>query len=426
MLHTGRGYDPSALVLCTALVVMSIPWLSSRPLGCHPERSEGSIWHNAVRPPAAGRTPLDQRQEGTPWRRDRGVQRAVLCYDKAMSDVARLKAVWAYIRTHPAWAMVVLGLGYITVFSPRFSVFGAWSAATLTILGLGWVGTQSVVRLGNVLARLVVGTAFAAGMVAVVFYCIWSTSGKSSNADTVQGPPRNAHVAQLPPQAGTPKSIAPGPQRSRPNASPTKVAELDTPQTRLTDPLKSAPLPSPGSPEKSKPLPKPASGNAQDKATASRTGFSIQQSNVTGDNIANTGSGSVTVNPPQNPYAPVVTYTFPGDKRVTDQGGSDLYVGAKYDAFAKIGALRKDGKWEELASRCEEEIRDAPEWLTPYLYAGEAYKELGNRGKAIERLEHVAELGGRLPEYADATRWLKELRGKPRSGVLTQGEHPRP
>ncbi len=103
-----------------------------------------------------------------------------------LSGTAHLKAVWAYIRTHPVWGVVVVGLGYIAVFSPRTSVSGAWFAAVVTVLALMWIGGQSMVRPRNAAMRLSVATLFLALIVAVVFYCRWSTSARPSNTDAAQ------------------------------------------------------------------------------------------------------------------------------------------------------------------------------------------------------------------------------------------------
>jgi len=139
-------------------------------------------------------------------------------------------------------------------------------------------------------------------------------------------------------------------------------------------------------------------------------GAKVTQKNVNGDNYI--AGRDMTINPEVNPYAPVVTYDFNGAKRVSKSGGSDREVtlGEACQAFQEMESLRNAQRWKPLAKLCETEIRAAPEWLTPYLYAGEAYMNLGDRKKAIERLEYVEKRAANDPQYKDATRWLEQLR----------------
>lgn len=123
------------------------------------------------------------------------------------------------------------------------------------------------------------------------------------------------------------------------------------------------------------------------------------------------GSGNqVTINPEPNPYAPVVTYDFNGARRETSPGKNVVNAGEEFAEFQQMRTLFSKQDWKALADLCEVEIAKVPAWLTPYLYAGVAYVNLGQKDKAIERLGYVERHAGGNPEYKDAARILKELK----------------
>ena len=154
-----------------------------------------------------------------------------------------------------------------------------------------------------------------------------------------------------------------------------------------------------------------AAPSTPQRAPLVASGGKVTQKNVNGPNVI--AGGNVTINPEVNPYAPVVTYDFNGAKRVSKSGGSDQQVtaGEAFQAFQKMESLRSAHSWRPLAELCETEIRSAPGWLTPYLYAGEAYVNLAERKKAIERLRYVEKHAGGNQDYAGSTRLLEQLRG---------------
>jgi hypothetical protein len=120
-------------------------------------------------------------------------------------------------------------------------------------------------------------------------------------------------------------------------------------------------------------------------------------------------TGTVTVNPPVNPYRPVITYDFNGVRRESSPGkilADDSAVGD----FQKLKSVYDKKDWETLAEMSEEQIRRRPEWLTPYLLAGIAYANLGNKEAAIKKLEFVSDKSAGIKEYSDADRILKILK----------------
>ncbi len=120
--------------------------------------------------------------------------------------------------------------------------------------------------------------------------------------------------------------------------------------------------------------------------------------------------GTAIVNPPVNPYAPVVTYDFNGTKHVQQGNRFQAIVGKELVVFNQLLALQKQQDWITLRDTCEAQIKETPEWLTPYLFAGVALSNMGKREEAIKQLEYVSEKSGGREEYKDAERILRELR----------------
>lgn len=120
-------------------------------------------------------------------------------------------------------------------------------------------------------------------------------------------------------------------------------------------------------------------------------------------------TGTVTVNPPVNPYRPVITYELNGFKRETSPGktiGDDSAVAE----YRQLKDLQDAHDWKALAQMSEQEIEKRPEWLTPYLFAGIAYANLGDKDAAIKKLEYVNDKAAGLKEYGDAGRILQILK----------------
>ena len=81
--------------------------------------------------------------------------------------------------------------------------------------------------------------------------------------------------------------------------------------------------------------------------------------------------------------------------------------------FQKLKSVYDKKDWKTLAEMSEEQIRQRPEWLTPYLLAGIAYANLGNKEAAIKNLEFVSDKSVGMKEYSDADRILKLLKQQP-------------
>ena len=104
-------------------------------------------------------------------------------------------------------------------------------------------------------------------------------------------------------------------------------------------------------------------------------------------------------------------YDFNGAKRITTGPGHIyLEVGPEVEIFKKINELEKQRNYPELKNICEQQIIKTPEWLTPYLYLGLAYANMGNKEKAIEMFEYVLSNAPDDPAYAQAKEFLKKLK----------------
>jgi hypothetical protein len=132
-------------------------------------------------------------------------------------------------------------------------------------------------------------------------------------------------------------------------------------------------------------------------------------------NVATTGPNSpVTINPPVNPNAPVVTYDFNGVKHIQNGSKFVAEAGEQFSKFQEMATLEKEQKWDDLRKEAESQISAAPGWLTSYLLAAEAHANLGNKAKAIELCEHVKkESGGREEFDTPADKLIALLKQKP-------------
>ena len=132
-----------------------------------------------------------------------------------------------------------------------------------------------------------------------------------------------------------------------------------------------------------------------------------QSPNFLGDN------NQFTINPEVNPNAPVVIYNYDGTKRVWDAATGTLSMETgESEVFKKMQEMERDRNWPALRDLCEEELKKAPEWLTPSVAAGKAYVILGDVDKGIERIEYVRRKAAGRKDYEVADRLREEIRQK--------------
>jgi hypothetical protein len=104
------------------------------------------------------------------------------------------------------------------------------------------------------------------------------------------------------------------------------------------------------------------------------------------------------------------TYDFNGARRETSAGHVGVVAGEEIGIFQKMVELEKNKAYSELTVLCEGQIKKTPTWLTPYLFLGVAYANLGNKDKAISNLEHVVNEAPGDPAYAEAKTILDQIR----------------
>ncbi|HEV2493783.1 MAG TPA: hypothetical protein VG204_12020 [Terriglobia bacterium] len=127
---------------------------------------------------------------------------------------------------------------------------------------------------------------------------------------------------------------------------------------------------------------------------------------------ADVASAGDLVSPPTlNRLVPGMIYAYNGERKVYDSGQttSETDTPERKD-FDQIRQAHRDKNWPQLASLSEASIQQTPDWLTPYLFAGEAYANLGQIDRAIDRLEYVRKKGAGIPDDRFAVEQASKLR----------------
>lgn len=107
------------------------------------------------------------------------------------------------------------------------------------------------------------------------------------------------------------------------------------------------------------------------------------------------------------------SYDFNGAKRVTTKPGHiSLSNGPEVEVFKEIQRLETARNYSQLITICEKQIKETPEWLTPYMYLGVAYANLGNNDRAIELFEFVQKNSFGDKAYSQAIDFLGKLQSR--------------
>jgi hypothetical protein len=112
-----------------------------------------------------------------------------------------------------------------------------------------------------------------------------------------------------------------------------------------------------------------------------------------------------------DPAAPVITYFYDGTDRISRPGlitdsGSDIPT---HKAFERIQEANSKKDWQSLNSICDEAIKQTPKWLTPYLFKGVAYANIGKMSEAVVLLEDVRKKAEGNMDYGPLTKHADEL-----------------
>ena len=160
------------------------------------------------------------------------------------------------------------------------------------------------------------------------------------------------------------------------------------------------------SPAQTPPSSKPSSSKAMSG------GIKIHGSVTQKGQINQIGPNSqATINPDVNPNQPVKVYFCNGNWRTEGPGQNaalEVNLGGDTKDFEAMGNLNNTGKYLELLTYAQGQIKDKPEWLTPYLMSGLAYLALGDKAKAQEMLNYYDKKAG--PGYDDCKYIADHLR----------------
>ena len=110
-----------------------------------------------------------------------------------------------------------------------------------------------------------------------------------------------------------------------------------------------------------------------------------------------------------NPNAPKITYTFDGSERLESPGRSINILGEAGEAFRQMEGMEQRKEWPALVKLSMAEINAHPEWLTPYVFAGEAQLMLGHKPEAIELLGTAEKRIAGNPDYDGIQPLLRSL-----------------
>ncbi|HEV2493705.1 MAG TPA: hypothetical protein VG204_11625 [Terriglobia bacterium] len=126
---------------------------------------------------------------------------------------------------------------------------------------------------------------------------------------------------------------------------------------------------------------------------------------------AEADAGPLAGNLPDDPRPALRAYAYNGARKIllSGQPASDTDT-PEHRLFGRIERAHQDRNWSLLASLSEDAIKQSPQWLTPYLFAGEAYANLGKLDRALPMLEYVKQSGSGNPDYDYAFRHATELR----------------
>ena len=109
-----------------------------------------------------------------------------------------------------------------------------------------------------------------------------------------------------------------------------------------------------------------------------------------------------------NANAPKKTYLLNGGYRVISPGVFSM-DGSPNPDFQRMLDLNASKSWTALASLCEKWMKDTPDWYSPFVFAGFAYSNLGQKGTAIRLLERADAGMADNPDYGDFVSEAKRL-----------------
>lgn len=103
------------------------------------------------------------------------------------------------------------------------------------------------------------------------------------------------------------------------------------------------------------------------------------------------------------------TYDLNGGHRIRQGGKIIMIVGRETEVFRQMSALQQSRSWDKLLSVVQAQLIATPTWLSPYMFAAVAARELGDVSKARRLFTHVVQRAGDDPDYSNARQLLSSL-----------------
>ena len=99
----------------------------------------------------------------------------------------------------------------------------------------------------------------------------------------------------------------------------------------------------------------------------------------------------------------MIRYSYNGMRRHRTPNGIGEIRCQQYLVFQAMESLRQAKDWENLLELCQLQMKETPDWLTPYLFAGFAYLQMpGKSQEALVMFKFVADHAGDDPAYTQA------------------------
>ena len=103
-------------------------------------------------------------------------------------------------------------------------------------------------------------------------------------------------------------------------------------------------------------------------------------------------------------------YDFSGSRQISDLSADAVINGEEAAIYEELKNLEKEERYPEMIEMATLQIIKTPDWLTPYLFRGAAYFNLGQKNKAADDFEYVAFQARSDPNFAIASRILEQIR----------------
>ena len=108
-------------------------------------------------------------------------------------------------------------------------------------------------------------------------------------------------------------------------------------------------------------------------------------------------------------------FAFNGAKRIEYADQIQAIAGRELGVFSDMEGLNRSGDWTALLELADKQIKETPDWPTPYFFSGLANAKLGHSQLAVDRLQHFLLDADHRPDYQDAVKSATDLLSKLRA-----------